>query len=75
MTTYTLWGFHPNYVGMSGKPYLIRLEIGSLRECRAEEKYRNSLGGWTLGTYRQDTDITTTAMQSLLDIVLSENFE
>lgn len=53
---YVLWGFHPSYVGKDGRSYLIRLAIGTLKECRAEQKYREKLGGWTLAMYAKDTD-------------------
>lgn len=67
MTEYTLWGFHPLYVGKDGKPYLIQLEIGSLRECKSEQKHHEMLGGWTLGTYAKATDVTGSALNIQLD--------
>ena len=57
---FKLWGFHPNYVGKDGLPYLILLENGSIRECRAEQKYREKLGGWTLATYGTDVNLKHT---------------
>ena len=40
--TFVLWGCHPLLAG--GAP--IKLEIGSVRECRAEPRYRRP-HGWT----------------------------
>lgn len=54
---YILWGFHPSYVGKDGQPYLIGLESGTLQDCRAEQKYREKLGGWTLAIYLRGTDL------------------
>jgi hypothetical protein len=56
-TEYILWGFHPSYVGQDDKPYLIKLAIGSIRDCTREEKSRKD-HGWTTGTYRKGTEPT-----------------
>lgn len=47
---YVLWGAHPN---LFGGP--VRLKIGTLRECRGEQRYRESIGGYTLAIHQQGT--------------------
>lgn len=48
-TTFTLWGYKASY----GLTEPIRLSGGALRECRADQRMRESEGGWLLGIYRQ----------------------
>lgn len=71
MNKYTLWGFHPAYKGKDGLPYLIRLEIGSLRDCRSEQNYRVKQGDWTLGIYSRDTNVNDTALKIELNNYLA----
>lgn len=46
---YVLWGSHPRYAAAT----VIRLSGGNLRQCRSEQRSRESEGGWLLGIYAE----------------------
>ena len=50
---WVLWGFHAAYKGKDGRPYPLRLAVGSQRDVNGERARRKRDGGWTMGTYRQ----------------------
>lgn len=50
---FVLWGFKESYKGPDGSVAPLRLTRGTMRHCKAEQKFRTREGGWTLGIYAQ----------------------